>query len=407
MRTNLLSVLECPFCGGSLRVEKGRFVERTPDEIFTAILLCDCCAYPIADGIPYLRTGRDAQRALEAIGTGDAPGALSALLGTNEESTATVLADESLTFAEMLNRLDARAEGRYLLYRFSDPTFLSSEAVLLALASHERCARKPILDLCGGAGHLSRALCGATPRRDVVLADLSFWKLYLAKRFVAPNCQPVCCDANEPLPFKRDAFSLVSCADAFHYIWSKRQLAGEMQRLGGKDGVVALPHVHNGLSWNYSQGMALPPTGYWRLFEGAVRVFDEPSFLNAALGGGAINFARNVAASDLDAASALVIVAARSESFFPFNAQSAPDFEKPLRVNPLYQRDESSGEEHWKRTFPSADYEEEYAACKEYLPEQVQLTAEQLARAERGQLDAHLRSLARRRVLLDLPACYV
>src|SRR5687767_3700514 len=140
MQIELLNFLECPFCGARLWLEGNRIVERIGNEVITGILLCDCCAFPIVAGIPYIRTGREAERALELIGRSENARALSLLLGLGEENTEVVRAETAgATFRDMLERLDGRAESRYLLYRFSDPTFLTSEAVLLALGSDARC----------------------------------------------------------------------------------------------------------------------------------------------------------------------------------------------------------------------------------------------------------------------------
>ena len=48
------------------------------------------------------------------------------------------------------------------------------------------------LDLCGGSGHLTRVLTGlqsgiAVPSPGTVLADLFFWKLWLARCFISPT----------------------------------------------------------------------------------------------------------------------------------------------------------------------------------------------------------------------------
>jgi hypothetical protein len=77
-----------------------------------------------------------------------------------------------------------------------------------------------------------------------------------------------------------------------------------------------------------------------------------------------------------------------------------------LRLNPLYRATaESSDQITLRLSFPSEDYEQEYGACREYLPEEVILN--------RSALDARCgwprpRRLfedisARRRVVLDLP----
>ena len=172
--------------------------------------------------------------------------------------------------------------------------------------------------------------------------------------------------------------------------------------------MIVLPHLHNALSWNPSQGMPLTPPGYARLFHGAtVQIFDESRFLRAAIQGDAVDFSQPKSQSELDAAPALVILVKPSNAVLHPCAPALPEESSRLQINPLYQRDGSAQEAVWKRSFPSVDYEEEYSACKEYLPEQVALTPQQLARLERGERDEHLKSLAQRRVLLDLPPQYV
>ena len=97
-----------------------------------------------------------------------------------------------------------------------------------ALTQDGRSMAGGVLDLCGGTGHLTRSLCECV--NDVVLADLSFAKLWLAKRFIAPRCRPICCDAGEPLPFAPGTFALIFCSDAFHYVWRRRMLASRWER---------------------------------------------------------------------------------------------------------------------------------------------------------------------------------
>ena len=46
----------------------------------------------------------------------------------------------------------------------------------------------------------------AFPGPPPVLADLYFSKIWLARQFTAPGCEPVCCDGNSPMPFARGAF---------------------------------------------------------------------------------------------------------------------------------------------------------------------------------------------------------
>ncbi len=109
---------------------------------------------------------------------------------------------DRLTYREAIGVLSPDPEGTYFIYRFSDPTFVMAEAVLRALAQEPAAFPGRVLDLCGGSGHLTRVLGDLQPRQDVFLADMFFWKLWLARTFTAPRSVPVCCDANQPLPVR-------------------------------------------------------------------------------------------------------------------------------------------------------------------------------------------------------------
>ena len=127
------------------------------------------------------------------------------------------------------------------------------------------------IDVCGGSGHLTRSLLDLSASPPV-LADLYYAKVWLARRFTAPGCEPVCCDGNAPLPFARGAFRFAMCTDAFMYIWTKRQFVGELERLidsgaAGPPGAALIGHTHNARTWSPSHGQPLSPKAYADLFE--------------------------------------------------------------------------------------------------------------------------------------------
>src|SRR5690606_6233796 len=155
-----------------------------------------------------------------------------------------------------------------------------------------------------------------------------------------PGCEPVCCDGNAPLPFARGAFRLALCADAFMYIWTKRQLAGEMERLvaGEGPGAVLITHAHNQLVWSASHGDTLTPAGYRNLFETMEpRLFPEARLLDDAVAGGPLDLSRRASEEALAADEAITIVAARDADVHrphpPGERQPMPG---RLRINPLY-----------------------------------------------------------------------
>src|SRR5205823_8155032 len=131
------------------------------------------------------------------------------------------------------------------------PTYIVADAVVRAVAGTVLDGGGRAVDICGGSGHLTRLLLGLSSPAPV-LADLYFAKIWLARRFTAPGCEPVCCDGNAPLPFARGAFRYAMCTDAFMFIWHKRQLVLEMLRLiddGGDRGAVLIGHAHNMRTW--------------------------------------------------------------------------------------------------------------------------------------------------------------
>jgi hypothetical protein len=265
------------------------------------------------------------------------------------------------------------------------------------------------IDVCGGSGHLTRVLLELSDAPPVI-ADLYFAKLWLAARYVAPGCEPVCCDGNAPLPFARGAFSLALCADAFMYIWTKRQLVGEMERMVADDpsGAVVITHAHNQHVWSASHGQPLPPEGYRALFETIEpRLFAEAKLLDDVVAGGPLDLSRQDDAQVLGAQEALTIVAARDAGVFRAHPLAAREpIPGELRLNPLYATEPLATGIRMRLAFPTEDYEEEYGACRRYLPEELTLDAETVAAVGDGKRTPQIRELMRKRIVLDLPERY-
>jgi hypothetical protein len=76
------------------------------------------------------------------------------------------------------------------------------------------------------------------------------------------------------------------------------------------------------------------------------------------------------------------------------------------RVNPLYVTTREGDRLRLRLQFPSADYEDEYGACRQYLPEEATVDLDALARLEAGGPVAELADLIRRRIIVDLPRRY-
>ena len=413
MKIELLEILRCPFCGSPLKPVEDSCLDISNDEINSGVLACLCCAYPVVAGIPYLQTGAKAKIVLSLLSAGKTEQALFALLGLDETRQEKFQklrnGNQAMVFQSALNVLSPDADGQYFLYRFSDPTFLVSDAMLRTVGRRAtNDTEKYVLDLCGGTGHLTRTLCSMNKRDKVILADLSFWELWLAKEFIAPSCQPICCDANQSLPFERNAFSLVFCSGAFEYIWSRRALAEEMIRLVGSEGTVIVSHAHNAVCENPSEGMPLNPTGYRRLFQTLTpRIFKESVFLDAILAGSSIDLSVNFSDEELSTEPALIIIAThRQDIYRVWELQPDEQILARRAINPLYQVEKNQSSRVLTLRFPSDYYEMEYEDCKRYLLKKVELTGDQWAILQTGKFDDDLRRLAESYVLLNLPDRY-
>jgi uncharacterized protein YbaR (Trm112 family) len=416
MRLETLEVLRCPYCGGRLELVTSLFHERTDDGIHNGVLGCHCCIFPVVDGIAVLHLHPNATAARDHIQAGQPGLARRAMIGLEDRGAAeafdAVAASDTATYRETVETLGAGLEGGYFLYRFSDPTYVVAQAVVRAVANTVLHGTRRAVDICGGSGHLTRTLAELSVLPPI-LADLYFAKVWLARRFTVPGCEPVCCDGNAPFPFARGAFGFAMCTDAFMYIWTKRQFVGELERLvdtDGEPGAVVIGHTHNAHTWSPSHGQPLSPAGYRDLFETfKPRVFGEASLFADVVGGGQLDLSRRDPDTVLDADPALTIVASEHLGVFvkhPLDRLPPMAASGEFRLNPLYAAAPNGEQVRLRLEFPSGDYAEEYGACREYLPEEVVVDREVLAALPAKALPDPLIDLARRRVILDLPKKY-
>jgi uncharacterized protein YbaR (Trm112 family) len=416
MHTSLLETLRCPFCGTALTVVESDALTMDQGRVVEGVLGCECCAYPVVAGIPVLLADDRTRSAMHALEAGRGDDALLGLLGvTDPDRRRRFLAltrNADATYRGALALLCDDAEGTWCVHRFSDPTFVTAEALISALGSQGWPFRGRVLDLCGGTGHLTRTLEAQRtqePAAGTVLADVYFWKLWLASRFIVPAVDAVCCDANNPLPFARDTFSMVFLADAFPYIWHKRLLAEEMMRLVGDQGLVVMPHLHSALGENFSAGDTLTPAAYEALFDARPpRLFSDEALFDGVVERAEVDLSRSVTAAQLGREASMTLISSpRPDLFKRYDAPGVPDVRDALAVNPLYEVERSGRISTLSLRFPTPEYEEEFAACRRYMPERVTVDADLDAPIR---ADSLARSLGRdyirlreQRVLIDVP----
>jgi len=414
MRPDLLDLLRCPFCGGRLALVESGFVNRDGDDVLDGILGCHCCAFPIVDGIPIVHLEPAAAAAREHLDAGRPDLARRAMFGFEAGADAgrfeAAAASPSATYRDIVDALGPHFEGGYFLYRFTDPTYLVSQAVVGAVAETMLAGGGRAIDVCGGSGHLTRTLLGLSAAPPV-LADLYFSKVWLARRFTAPGCDGVCCDGNAPLPFARGAFRLAICSDAYHYIWTKRLFASEMIRLtetGDRRRAVVISHTHNANQWNPSAGMPLPPEAYRDLFaDVSPRLFGDAALLDDIIERQQVDLSRPTPPDALDRERALTIVASPDPGVFASRAvRTATAARGEFRLNPLYAETAEGDDVRLALHFPSDDYEQEYGAARRYLPETMTVARAALAALPATVVPPGLVEAVRRRVVVDLPMRY-
>jgi len=346
--------------------------------------------WPVVEGIPFLRANRRdlAEAALHALDDGNSFEATILLLADQDDWARSpppsedarrhlVRQAESLSFRAAMDLLAFGPVATYFAHRWSDPTFLSG----LALAEAHM-GDGPVFELACGVGHYLREFARVSPKPAG--ADIVFAKLWLARRYIAPTATLVCFDAAEPWPVPDNAARTVFCHDAFYFLPNKPHIANEMRRVA--TGPILVGHAHNALTDNLSAGSPLSPTGYAALF-GTPLLYDDRE-LTAALVD--CRAPRSAAADQLANAPAISLAANAAPALPVAAGLAMPPQGARLRRNPLY----GGMTIRW----PSLRYQAEYAALATYPAEPT------------GPLDAtagqscETDALARRRVLLDLPA---
>ena len=416
MDLSLLELLRCPYCGARLSLVDNISLKRVRSTIDCGVLGCECCAFPVVSGIPTLMANDRTREAVRALEAGHHETALFILLDLADKTRSTafrrLLANDSKpTYRDALDVLSCDAEGTYFIYRFSDPTYLTAETLLRTVTQHQA-KSKHWLDLCGGSGHLTRVFTDINQNRKAdcfnVLVDVTFWKLWLAARFTAPECTPVCCDANHPLPIVDDIFQMILLSDAFPYIWHKRLLANEMTRVIDSDGLIVMPHLHSALGDNLSAGNTLTPASYQNLFQQfQPRLFSDNRILSDVLNNRILDLSQSMSPSELGTEPALTLIASRDENVFrKYEIPEPQHISGELRVNPLYQISHQGDCSVLTLVFPSTEYEEEFRAVRRYLPETITLNGSIGSTVAPETLGHNAAELRRRRILLDMPHHY-
>jgi SAM-dependent methyltransferase len=346
--------------------------------------------WPVVDGIPFLRVGREAlaDAALSCLDAGDVTGALALLLADQDDwwngPTASpdalrtlVQERERLTLRDAMRLLEWGRVGDYFAHRWTDPTFLAG----LALAEAHWNRPGTAFELACGIGHHLRAMRQAGAR--VSGADVVFSKLWVARHWVVPDAELVCFDAAAFWPVAERRFDLVACHDAFYFLEPKQPILDRLRALAA-GGVLLVGHIHNRDWPNLSAGAAMSADEIAALFPDGL-VYDDAELTAALVDGRA---PRHAPPSALGAVEAFAVAVGAPASGTPEHGPASVGPAATLRRNPLYGED---GRISW----PSDRYRTEYAGRATY-PAETRLPPSMKA----GEAPA---DAVRRRELVDLP----
>jgi SAM-dependent methyltransferase len=294
----------------------------------------------------------------------------------------------------------------YFYFRFGQPRHL----VALSFASLIHRPQKPILDLACGYGHLTRTLVQRAKGQPVIGMDTSFFGLYVAKHWIAPEAEYVCCAAGASLPFQNGTFSVAFCSDAFHYFPNKFAVFRELERLTRPDGLILLVWIHNALRRPYD-GLPLPPGGYEELMADIPhRAVVDAEVLARYRQRQGPPLASSADVDRLSRAPLLSMVASHRPAVFCDHGrfEEWPHAEGTLGVNPLYGREGHAGPGRVRlhRRFPSAIYEAEHAEGKDYLPETVEISQDLWANLREGKRGQEVERLIEQCVVTGMPWRY-
>ena len=369
--------------------------------------------FPVVAEIPFLRAGRDAvrERILNLLDAGDERNALVLLLAEQDDWAQTaaptsldlepLFENENINLRDAMRCLKYGAVADYFAYRWSDPTFLSG---LNLLENHLPNEAKKVFELCCGIGHYLREF--ELRNIEATGADVVYSKLWLARKFVAPQAKLVCADANFGFPFADESSDAAFCHDAFYFLPDKRNAAEELKRATG--GAILIGHAHNAAAENFSSGAAISAREYAALFadENAEVCFYDDAELTASVIENRLPKKRTI--DELNNAAAIDLIfrcaknnekTKRRESFL------VPTARRELRINPLLRG--ADGEIFREPRYPSERYGNEYAALSDYLilsAQEIDLL-KKMPHTVTGNwnVDEKFIEYARRRILLDLP----
>ena len=445
----LAGALRCPCCGS--RVDVSLEVKACKQGLEAGILRCDCYEYPVVRGIAVLRqlspVSTTLNEAVERLRDRDpegatrwlvAHGAAAGVPGTTEtrklkdvegrhrwrmgklfhrgapsRSANVLLAGQE--FPEALRAARPAGYASYLFHRFANPSLLGVIPALVVLADTIWAGSTGlVLDLLCGVGHASAILHGLQPAANIVLADVDFVNLLLARHFMVPSACAVCLDAELPLPFTDSIFAGVCCLDGLHYIHSKVALLTEVNRVAGAGSAWLFGHLHNATGHNENPGAPLTAAGYMQRFSfGSHRLIPEARILADFQANGSLDLTIQPDADAITGSDVVTLLGARTGALWKRHAGLDDVVSRRadrLSLNPIYAIQDRGDGVVLKAAWPNDSLRRECTGRVAVPPDAVEVPREVLGDIARwkggGTLSAQVRELIRSFVLVPLPECY-
>ena len=173
---------------------------------------------------------------------------------------------EELTALDVTDLYMAQYSGAetavHFAFGFGQPRHMAA----LSVASLIKKRDGAILDLACGPGHLTHYFCSGDIRdRLVVGVDRNFFRLWVARNFMAPRASFVCQWVDRPLPFSEGFFDSAFCSDAFDLVLNKAGCLRETRRVTAPDGLIGIVRFGNA-ALEPREGHELTVHGYDHLF---------------------------------------------------------------------------------------------------------------------------------------------
>ena len=319
---------------------------------------------------------------------------------------------EELTALDVMDLYMAQYSGAetavHFAFGFGQPRHLAA----LSVASLIKKREGAILDLACGPGHLTHYFCtGETGDRPVVGVDRNFFRLWVARNFMAPGASFICQWVDRPLPFSEGFFDSAFCSDAFHLVLNKVGCVREARRVTSRDGLIGIVRFGNA-ALEPREGHELSVDGYAHLFDDVPHVLlGEDELIGSYRDWDAPDMSRRELSTRLEGQKWLSAVLSDNETVFRSHGPAGDwaHAEGQLVLNPIYRVESATeqGDVTLRFEFPTEWYEFENAGYLEYAPESVTVSQEVLADVRAGSRTDAVRDLIDRFVVVGVPDRYM